>query len=58
MAKGMVNENGDKSSISGYLVSLHREHVARQDHAKARAITIQEEIAVVDGLPNLRGDLL
>ncbi len=49
---------GPDQSISGYLVSLHREHVARQDDAKARAATIEEEIALVDSLPNLRADLL
>lgn len=58
MADAMPTENGKKPSISGYLVSLHRDHVARQEHAKARAATIEEEIALVDALPNLRADLL
>ena len=37
-------------SISRYLVDLHLDHVA---HAKARAATIQEEIDLVDALPDL-----
>lgn len=45
-------------SISAYLVHLHREHVARQEGAKARAAAIQGEIALVDALPDLSADLL
>ncbi len=37
-------------SISSYLVGLHLDHVA---NAEERAATIQEEIDLVDALPDL-----
>jgi hypothetical protein len=53
-----IRAMADGQSISGYLVSLHRENVERQAQAKARAATIEEERALVDGLPDLSADLL
>lgn len=52
-----IKTMADGQSISGYLVSLHRDHVRRQQDAKARADTIQEQIALVDALPDLSADL-
>ena len=47
-----------EQSISGYLVSLHREHVERDAQARVREDTINEQITIVEGLSDFNADLL